>query len=448
MFSSKSKLKPKTPLTNLNSTKTAKLAVPPSASQASVRSSSSLSAASTTRARRSPKASSSQTTFGFHRPKQQPRAPITTRSSARAPPESPLAHHSRHGSAALQRSSDDSIEVDEVELLLAPPTPTPARTGTQSPRKGQGNNLQTPSRLPTRASLSYMSPVHPRSGKAPYLTTDLGAPANRGSILPWEQFANDSLHILDHGEMENILGDIPAPFTLGAPSPTTTNFVNPLGLGESPSLRAMNTPGGYESISQVFLPNVTPSPAIQTDSRLFQTSNDSHSSDSGTVTMLRLQVASAENAAKERLSRMQELEEELRAAQQARFRDVEDLAAQVASLTEQLRCSAESREKVDKSRVPFPASPPEKPQRAAEQALQDKPPPRKVGRREWATLNVSCTAILEWSCVLDQARSTLDYMKTVQETLNVILAGLDHSERAMLDGSIGSAIAGQDDMPS
>lgn len=59
--------------------------------------------------------------------------------------------------------------------------------------------------------------------------------------------------------------------------------------------------------------------------------------DGATVTMLKLQLASAENLAKERLMQMQQLEAQVEAMKERRAREENELAEQVTFLEEKLR---------------------------------------------------------------------------------------------------------------
>ena len=64
--------------------------------------------------------------------------------------------------------------------------------------------------------------------------------------------------------------------------------------------------------------------------------HETPTADSGAVTLLRLQLAAAENRAQERLMQMQSLEEQLHAAKEARMRDAEELARQISELEQQV----------------------------------------------------------------------------------------------------------------
>ncbi|TRM65676.1 hypothetical protein BD626DRAFT_485521 [Schizophyllum amplum] len=336
--------------------------------------------------------------------------------------------------------ADSDDDEDDVAALLAPvaspsaPTPSMPRIYTSRTRKTSKVSShaqaspQTPSRTRRVSSVgkrrSFLAPSTPsRKGSSPRLRTpksnnslrtrktsnasSLRIPngetpsksAPRGSILTWEELA-DASHALDEDDMAAMLADMPAPFraslaspqlspvTLDVPlppeSPTSSTTSTPFPPG-SPALSSMGltpaTPGGgYGSISQVLLPEVTPSPAPFNVSARFddaarsfnqEKSARSPGDSSALATLLRLQLASAENTARERLQRLQVLEEELHAAKQelgevhavrrkeadagvrekqARKREAAELGAQLAALEGELTRSMESRERGEEER--------------------------------------------------------------------------------------------------
>ena len=157
---------------------------------------------------------------------------------------------------------------------------------------------------------------------------------DRGSILSWEQLAKHSKS-LDDDEVERMISEMPAPFRAGAISPALST----IDLPESPTLSAMPSPTGYGSISQVLLPDVTPSPAIHNTTHLFdhmKPDTPTVAADSAALTLLRLQLAAAESRAQERLNQMQALEEQLHSSKVARQRDAEELARQIEELEQQV----------------------------------------------------------------------------------------------------------------
>ncbi|KAH7927411.1 hypothetical protein BV22DRAFT_1085194 [Leucogyrophana mollusca] len=466
------KSKPKTPPVKNASTrptKSAKTTASSSASRSAIaRPPSSSSSCSSTRTQSPPKSHNSfKNAFGFGTSKGG-QAPSPLRTTVRTAPESPLAHHSRRTSSSslggkttptqsshFTDGSEDSLEADDVELLLAPvaslAAPTPAIPRIQKvSHQRQQEPLQTPSRpshlLPSRANLSYLSPLPPNSESSPALRPrNRGLGNDRGSILSWEQMANEGSQLLGHDEVESMLADVPAPFTPGGPSPNMGTIG--LEVPESPSLCPLPSPGGYTSISQVLLPDVTPSPAVHHITPIFDTSTELPPPvDSGIVTLLRLQVASAENTAKERLFRLQELEEQLHVAKQARIMEAEELAKQVSFLEEQLHGSVEARERMDEDRAAFTASLQDQLRhaeaecertvedalaRAREEAESSLVATVKLEQRKWETSCVARGAAMEWASVRDQAEVELDFLRANRETLGVFMAVLDQSQIQM-----------------
>ncbi|KAF9229624.1 hypothetical protein BS17DRAFT_31535 [Gyrodon lividus] len=455
--------------------KTVKTAATSSPTRAAVmRPPSSASSCSSSRTQPSPSNTLSfKNAFGFGRSKAPGQATSPLRSTARQPPESPLAHHSRHISVVSlggngmdfltkpphldEGNSEDSVDVCDVELLLAPvaslAAPTPAIPRIQTTRyQSADSEPQTPSRpsslLPTRANLSYLSPLPHTLESSPALRPrGCSNDQNRGSIFTWEQMAADSSQFLAQDEIESMLADITAPFTPGGPSPN----VSAIGLEvpESPSLSAMPSPAGYGSISQVLLPDVTPSPAVHHLAAVFETSTElPPPMDSGTITLLRLQVAQAENTAKERLARLQELEAQLYAVKQSRVRETEELAKQISVLEEQLHASVQMRERMDEERAAFTTSLQDelrhseaRCERAAEAAFER-------GQKEaqsachamlanvYRSWEVSCAAenaAFLWSSVKDQAEDERSNLRATRQMLNVFLAVLDHSQSRLQD---------------
>ncbi|KAG6919602.1 hypothetical protein DXG01_004266 [Tephrocybe rancida] len=290
--------------------------------------------------------------------------------------ESPLARHPRTiskgdsptpGASAVgnmshisEGDSEDS-EAEDVALLLAPvaslAAPTPAMPRIQTTRTRKRLPPQTPTRannlLPTRANMSYLSPLPPgveTSSSFLRPPQQRGEKQARGSILSWEQLANEASRTLGEDEIDSMLSDIPAPFHPDAVSPTPSH--TQLDIPESPCLSAMSSPGGYGSISQVLLPDVTPSPALHhQQSARYDLSSDLPAVDAAIVTLLRLQLAAAENTAKERLTQMQTMEEEIHNLKQCRGREVLHFTEQVGMLEEQLKGSLEMRERTEEDRA-------------------------------------------------------------------------------------------------
>lgn len=403
--------------------------------------------------------------FGFSKNNQ---ASSPLRSTGRPAPESPLAHHTRqHSAATLGRSttptplsqlaeedSEDSIEADDVELLLAPaaplgaPTPAIPRIRAVRPQHNE-SEFETPSRpsqfLPTRANLSYLSPEPPTSQSTPGLRPPKANGANRGSIMSWEQLANDGSQIIAQEEVEKMLSEIQAPFTPAGPSPNVS--VLALEVPESPCLSALPSPGGYGSISQVLLPDVTPSPAVHHFNQVFDTSTELPAPmDSGTITLLRLQVASAENTAKERLVRLQELEEQLHTAKHSRVQETEELAKQVSFLEQQLHISVEARERLDEERSAFTVSLQDQLRhvevcseqasntafaRGQEEAAASWAELLNQKQQKWEVCSLAREIKVEWGSVREQAEVEQEFLQASRETLKVFLAMLDHSQKQL-----------------
>ncbi|KAH9487054.1 hypothetical protein JR316_0001120 [Psilocybe cubensis] len=247
-------------------------------------------------------------------------------------------------------SEDEDSDADDVALLLAPvaaiTAPTPAMPKITTSR--QRLVPQTPTRvnLPSRGNMSYSSPLPPDAGEKtsghlrPPPRETASQRAMRGSIMSWEQLANEQSVSLGEDEFGRMLSEIPAPFRSGAASPSLSSHID---MPESPCLSAIDSPGGYGSISQVLLPEVTPSPAIHqslAQSR-FNLSPDTAAMDASTLTLLRLQLAAAENTAKERLFQIQAMEEEFHHIQQAHNLQIEEMRMQMQYMETQWRASEE-----------------------------------------------------------------------------------------------------------
>lgn len=405
--------------------------------------------------------------FGFGRPKASSQNTSPLRGTIRQPPESPLAHHTQqvpvislggNGKDKLSQSdegnSEDSVEIGDVELLLAPmaslaaPTPAIPRICTTK-YQSTDSELQTPSRpssvLPTRANLSYLSPLPPSESSPALRPKGRGNDQNRGSVFSWEQMAADSSQILAREDLEGRLADVVAPFTPGGPSPNVSTIG--LEVPETPNLSALPSPSGYGSISQVLLPDVTPSPAVHHLTAIFETSVELPPlADSGTITLLRLQIAQAETIAKERLSRLQELEEQLYAAKHSRIREAEELAGQISVLEQQLRTNVETRERMDDERAAFTASLQDELRQAEARCDQVAQAGFERGQeaarlswdailsnvhKSWEASCVAKEAACSWSSVKDQADDESHNIQSAREVLNTFMAVLDHNQERL-----------------
>lgn len=215
-----------------------------------------------------------------------------------------------------------------------------------------------------------------------------------------------------------------------------------LDIPESPCLSALPSPGGYGSISQVLLPEVTPSPAPQHYHNHYDLSTSTV--DASIATQLRLRLASAENTAKERLTQLQRMEEELHSSKEGRLRDVEDLSAQVAFLEEQMRGNLEAREKTDEERASYTASLEDQLRHAVayrEQAIRDavtessetarksRETALQLEKRKWEAACVARVASAKWASVRHLAESELDILRGDMDVLSVLLAELDQQRQ-------------------
>jgi hypothetical protein len=237
-----------------------------------------------------------------------------------------------------------------------------------------------------------------------------------------------------------MLSEMPAPFRPGAISPHSN--LN-LEIPESPCLSALSSPGGeYGSISQVLLPDVTPSPAVHDPSRFNNSTKnaDVPAVDAAIVTLLRLQLVSAESIAKDRLLQMQSMEEEIHNLKQAREQDAQELEKQVEHLENELRGSLEIRERTEEDRTAHIASLEEQLLHAEvshEQAIGDVVAQTRESahaetdarlRKQNAKTSALWSARVagtQWAFVRDFAESELDAIRGDREVLSALLADLD-----------------------
>jgi hypothetical protein len=286
----------------------------------------------------------------FSRDSPSPLSRHARQTSKKTTPNSSVISSNMSHISEVTSESDDS-DLENVELLLAPVAalgaPTPAMPRIHALKKR--SNPQTPSRprLPTRENLSYVSPDPPGSNKSNSSLRPPVRPMNseaaRGSILSWEQLAADASRTMDQDELGRMLADVPAPFQSGAPSPALSSQ---LGLPDSPALSVIDSPGGgYGSISQVLLPEVTPSPAVHhgIQHHRYRLTPDASKSavDSSTVTLVKLQLASMENTARERLVQIQAMEEEMHNLKQVHAYQMEEMQKQLQYMESQSRTTEE-----------------------------------------------------------------------------------------------------------
>ena len=376
-------------------------------------------------------------------------------SPQRSSTESPVAHRQLRNVADLtydspmSHISEATSEEDDVALLLAPmadPTaPTPAM-----PRLGKARNRdkylpRTPSRpghtLPSRSQMSYLSPLPPTesSPSRPRPQAKGGDDRMlRASILSWEQVANEASKTLGEDEVHSMLADIPAPFTSAQISPSIS--FNGMDIPDSPCLSVLNSPGAFGSISQVLLPDMTPSPAVHNNGFKYAAKNDLGSADGATVTLLKLQLVAAENMAKERLSRLLMLEEEMHNLKEEHRNETSELSLQISRMQDQLCEKEEYEERIALESAAHTASLEEKIKNARilqEKAVQEgiarskerERLARKAEYRQWhVAMSAACVANVahtEWSSVRDLSEAELETVQGDRQILSVLLAELD-----------------------
>lgn len=343
----------------------------------------------------------------------------------------------------ISEGNSEESDEEDVILLLAPSTdfsaPTPAMPRIVASRTRKAPMPQTPTRnpnsLPTRANLSYLSPLPPDSDKS---SPSLRPPsqrhpgsndrAGRGSILSWEQLASDASRTLGEDEIGYLLSDIPAPFRSGGVSPSPSTHMD---IPESPCLSAMDSPGAFGSISQVLLPDVTPSPAVNNNNASrYDLSSNGSTSDAATATLLRLQLASAENTAKERLYQLQAMEEELHNLKEVHTRQMQESARQLTYMEAQERASVNNREA-------YTASLEDQlryleafhNQNMHKAIAQSRAAASKMQRQTCAVESSARMASSEWASVREMSELELDCIRGDQQTLSVMLQELDQMYR-------------------
>ncbi|KDR84861.1 hypothetical protein GALMADRAFT_233295 [Galerina marginata CBS 339.88] len=386
---------------------------------------------------------------------------ITNGSPSRDSP-SPLARHSRKNSKMITPASSslsgnmshisegnsegEDSDVEDVALLLAPVAafgaPTPAMPRIQASRKRIVPQTPTRPGLPSRANMSYLSPLPPTS--ADNSSSSLRPPqrqnqtatdrAMRGSILSWEQLASETSITLGEDEFGRMLSDIPAPFHSGAPSPSLSSQME-LSVPESPALSAIDSPGGYGSISQVLLPDVTPSPALHANlqqSRFSLSPDAAAVSDSATATMLRLQLAAAENTGRERLFQIQAVEEEMYHLKQAHAHQMEETEKQMVYMEVQWRAADERAAGVVRLEEQLRVVQMERERAVAEAVARYREQARVERERMVRAEGLRCEALSSarlasssWSTVRDACDTDLDVLRGDRAVLSVLLAQLD-----------------------
>lgn len=344
-------------------------------------------------------------------------------------------------------NSLESIDAADVEYMLgtgaSPTAPTPA---VPRIRKGRTPDEfpQTPSRhgstLPSRQNMSYLSPMPPSRDESPSKRS-LRPPGNdRGSLLSWDQLVAVGDMTLGEGEATSMIADMAAPFS-GPSSPALSTISLP--ENDSPSLSTMPSPAGYGSISQILLPEVTPSPA----KHAFGAPGRMGGSEGGLATMLKLQLASMEQIAKERLGQIQALEQQLQSAKQARMHETSELSRQMTLLEEQTRHALEARDRASEDQAGNIIALEEQldvaisvreqaVKNAAKKATEIATKERdKAARVEVMQKDLFCAvkgAEMGWESVKDVASGEVEFVKASREMLGVLLAGLEVSRMQII----------------
>ncbi|KAJ3815661.1 hypothetical protein EV368DRAFT_31701 [Lentinula lateritia] len=397
-----------------------------------------------------------------------PESPLVRHVRQRSKAETPPALHPGNMSHITEADSDD--EEDDVEIMLAPiaapGAPTPAMPRLQTMRNRSRLVPATPSKplLPIHFEPPEASSTPPKNQNSPSFLRPNPSPASDrslrgGSILSWEQLASEASRTIPVDELGTMLSDMSAPFQPGPLSPMPTgngngsmlldvNFQN---LPSSPGLSAFNSPSGYGSISQVLLPNATPSPAFprhsHSHSQRQHKESDGPAVDTAIATLLRLQLSSAENTAKERLMRLQELEEEIHNLKQTRTHETEVLSQQVSILESQLKTSLEARERSEGEQFAYTASLEEQlrytevqQRQAVREAVESARQHAETSLRSTVEsqnrkLNAACAASLaarEWRNVQEQCESELDVLAADRDTLALLFGELDLARQQLL----------------
>lgn len=239
-------------------------------------------------------------------------------------------------------------------------------------------------------------------------------------------------------DVEQMLAEVDAPFRSLMASPTPSHLTL-TDIPESPTLSAMPSPSGYGSISQVLLPDVTPAPAPHPQLRFDST--EVSPIEGATATMLRLQLASVENMAHERLARIEALEAQLASATEARLRDAEELARQISVLEEQVHGNS-AKPNADEKLSQYAASLEEQLaqaqlvrdeavadalKQAALEAMASHMAALQKQQAVWDLSAAAGEAHSAWQAVKCTAEGELEMVRSSRETLSVLLAGLEQS---------------------
>lgn len=257
--------------------------------------------------------------------------------------------------------------------------------------------------------------------------------------MSWDQLAKESSRTMSEEEAESMITGLDLPFESHSASPEDVHMHL---IPESPCLSALPSPGGYASISHVLLPDVTPSPAPHSELR-YENAPEIPAVDAAIVTLLRLQLASAENTAKERLHQLQSLEEQLHKAKESRAREASELAQQVSFLEEQTQSRVNATERTNEERSAYIASLEDQLRHA--EAYRDQAIEEALGKsearirasqemymqqqhRKWELAFDARNIASNWEKIHSLAEDELHSIRADRELLAVLLAGLDQSQ--------------------
>lgn len=146
--------------------------------------------------------------------------------------------------------------------------------------------------------------------------------------MSFERMISSGNAKLPNDEFGRKIADTAAPFTSGVATPSIRSEAS----FSPPDSPALDSPGGgYGSISQVLLPDVTPSPAVNRS--LLSVSRFSVSpevSDAGSAAFMKLQLTAAQGVERALMQQKFALEEEVHQLKHASARAAEEHAAQMA----------------------------------------------------------------------------------------------------------------------
>lgn len=345
--------------------------------------------------------------------------------------------HISEGNSEDSQDEEDILEMLGASAPLAAPTPVMPRIGITQNGRRQAVQDTTPSRKNkvTEKDQSRLLPPSLSSNitTRPKLKISRSRGSNtpvapRQSIISWEEMSNEASRTLGEGEIERMITDIAAPFS-GPTSPSLSSIHGLPDIPPSPCLSAIDSPGGFgTSISQVLLPDVTPSPAAFANSSRFNVSPEAASESSATY--LRLQLAAAEAMSRDRLMRIQAMEEEIHNLRQAHVQQVEEMRAQVEFIEQQdarARHAAAAAMEEELKQVRMQTA------QAVEVAITETETAArtrqantiKAQRQQFDIACATMVAQTSWSAVLDGCTAELDAIYGEREMLALILADLE-----------------------